>query len=69
MFVNFHSGSPLVGNLKGAVRAARYNALGDALYHNPDLRFPNLDKVLPLPPASLPAWDGEPESLVKAAQG
>ena len=69
LFVNFNSGSAMVGNLKDRVRAERYTVFADALYHNPDLRFPNLDKVLPLPPADLPAWDGQPESLVKAAQG
>jgi len=39
-----------------------------ALYTNPDLRFPNLDKVLPLPPARLPMWDGKKESLINAAK-
>ena len=48
-------------------REKRYSLLGDALYQNPDRRFPNLDKVLPLPPARLPAWDGKKESLLKAA--
>lgn len=69
LFVNFDDGKPLVSNLKDPIRADRYKALADALYHNPDLKFPNLDKVLPLPPAKLPAWDGQSESLVKAAQG
>jgi hypothetical protein len=35
-------------------RSERYMVLGDALSRNPDLRFPNLDKILPLPPAKLP---------------
>lgn len=39
------------------------------LYRNPDLRFPNLDKILPLPPVDLPVWNGDPETLRKAAQG
>lgn len=48
-------------------RAQRYNMLGDALSFNPDRRFPNLDKILPLPPAPLPPWDGTRESLLAAA--
>lgn len=50
-------------------RGERYGMLGDALSFNPDRRFPNLDKVLPLPPADLPPWDGERESLLAAAMG
>lgn len=48
-------------------RGQRYNMLGDALSFNPDRRFPNLDKILPLPPAPLPPWDGTRESLLAAA--
>lgn len=48
-------------------RGQRYNMLGDALSFNPDRRFPNLDKILPLPPAVLPPWDGKRESLLAAA--
>lgn len=66
---SFGAGDPLVMNAKDPARAARYSALGDALFDNPDLRFPNLDKVLPLPPATLPKWDGEFNSLVNAAKG
>ena len=48
-------------------RAERYGALGDALHINPDLRFPNLDKVVPLPPAKLPQWDmSKPRTLIDA---
>ena len=68
LFVSFDDGEPLVGRLKDPSRAGRYRALGDALYRNPDLRFPNLDKVIPLPPATLPQWDGQPQSLVDAAK-
>lgn len=39
-------------------RGKRYDLIADALDLNPDLRFPNLDNVLPLPPADLPAWRG-----------
>ncbi len=45
-------------------RGQRYDMLGDALSFNPDRRFPNLDKILPLPPAPLPPWDGKRESLL-----
>jgi hypothetical protein len=48
-------------------RGQRYKALGKALSFNPDRRFPNLDKILPLPPAPLPPWDGTRESLLAAA--
>jgi len=57
------------GPAPDSARAERYSALGDALYHNRDLRFPNLDKVLPLPPASLPQWDmNQPDTLIDAAK-
>jgi len=59
---------PLTGNVVDSVRSERYSVLGDALELNPDLRFPNLDKVLPLPPAALPIWDGKRETLLDAAK-
>jgi TPR repeat protein len=67
LFSEFKQGVLTAGDIQDPLRAARYSALGDALYHNPDLRFPNLDKVLSLPPAQLPPWDGDPESLIAAA--
>ena len=48
-------------------RGQRYAVLRNALDFNPDRRFPNLDKILPLPPAPLPPWDGKRESLLAAA--
>ena len=66
--IAFADGAPLVRNLTDKARAERYTALGDALFTNPDIRFPNLDKVLPLPPASLPTWDGNKQALVDAAK-
>ncbi|MEJ8822366.1 DUF6396 domain-containing protein [Variovorax humicola] len=60
---------PMVGKLKDRARAERYSALGDALERNPDLLLPNLDKVLPLPPAQLPKWDGNEQALIDAAKG
>lgn len=49
-------------------RADRYEVFSDALEHNPDLRFPNLDKILPLPPAKLPHWNGNKIDLLNAAK-
>ncbi|WP_018604929.1 SEL1-like repeat protein [Uliginosibacterium gangwonense] len=69
MSAAFHSGSLLVGRAKDLARAERYSVLDDALFNNPDLRFPNLDKVLPLPPARLPKWDGDKQKLIDAAKG
>ncbi len=48
-------------------RGQRYHMLGNALRFNPERRFPNLDRILPLPPAPLPPWDGKRESLLAAA--
>jgi hypothetical protein len=50
-------------------RGKRYSMLNYALSFNPSRRFPNLDKILPLPPADLPPWDGTRDSLLKAAMG
>ncbi len=44
-------------------RGTRYRTLSKALSFNPDRRFPNLDKVLPLPPAELPPWNGDRDTL------
>jgi TPR repeat protein len=65
---SFRLGDPIVQSIADVWRADRYHVLADALYTNPDLRFPNLDKVLPLPPARLPMWDGKKESLINAAK-
>jgi TPR repeat protein len=67
--VAFSGGKPMVGNVIDKARYQRYSALGDALFNNPDLRFPNLDKVLPLPPAKLPPWDSNTDTLIEAAKG
>lgn len=50
-------------------RSERYRVLARALEFNPDLRFPNLDQVLPLPPAAIPVWDGKRRTLLEAAIG
>ncbi len=66
--VSFRLAEPLADNIIDRARADRYRELRGALELNPDLRFPNLDKVLPLPPAALPFWDGERETLIDAAK-
>jgi hypothetical protein len=50
-------------------RAERYAILRDALGFNPYLRFPNIDSVLPLPPAPLPPWNGDKDMLIEGAMG
>jgi len=61
-------GDNLVGHVDKA-RAERYSKLGDALEHyGVRLKLPNLDKVLPLPPAPLPKWDGNVKTLIDAAK-
>ncbi|MBQ1762199.1 MAG: sel1 repeat family protein [Aquincola sp.] len=69
--VSFDEGDALVGSaFIDKDRSERYFELGNALYDNPDLRFPNLDRVLPLPPAKLPPWDmNDVDGLIRAAQG
>lgn len=44
-------------------RSSRYKMIFDALKINPDLRLSRLDRVLPLPPAKLPAWNGIADTL------
>ncbi|APW36796.1 hypothetical protein RD110_05975 [Rhodoferax koreense] len=68
LFSSFSRTIPMTGNVIDMTRARRYSELRDALELNPDLRFPNLDKILPLPPAELPMWDGQRETLVNAAK-
>ncbi|VWC36287.1 putative lipoprotein [Burkholderia aenigmatica] len=60
------SGNNLVGHIDTA-RAERYFRLGEALEHAQGrLKLPNLDQVLPLPPAPLPKWDGNAKTLIDA---
>jgi len=66
--VDFRGGLTSEGPRLDLDRAERYSAINDMLHLNPDLRLPNLDKVLPLPPAVLPYWDGEKESLIDGAK-
>jgi hypothetical protein len=50
-------------------RGDRYRVLHNELSFNPDARFPNIDKILPLPPADLPPWNGDRDTLLAAAMG
>jgi hypothetical protein len=52
-----------------AEREKRYEQIDDALELNPDLRLPLLDKVLPLPPAELPPWNGVQSAIEPEADG
>lgn len=47
-----------LGILPDPERKSRYDQISDALDLNPDLKFIRLDKVLALPPAELPTWQG-----------
>lgn len=64
----FSSGEAVALHMKDPARSERYRVLAKALDLDSDLRLPNLDKVLPLPPARLPMWDGKKESLIEAAK-
>ncbi|ONN67358.1 hypothetical protein BTM36_08215 [Herbaspirillum sp. VT-16-41] len=68
LFANFDHGKELVGRFLDHDRAERYLAIAHMIHLNPDLRIPNLDKVLPLPPAVLPYWDGKKKSLIDGAK-
>ncbi|WP_244137800.1 DUF6396 domain-containing protein [Burkholderia sp. BCC1644] len=68
LFGAFDDGDPVVGNVKDRARAERYSVLADRLERDPDLRLPNLDKVVPLPPARLPKWDRNKATLIDAAK-
>lgn len=65
---NLTNGRNLPGSIDKA-RADRYRVLKDALErYQGRMKLPNLDKVLPLPPASLPKWDGNAKTLLDAAK-
>ncbi len=68
-FRNPHDLAEMIVPYLDKARSERYVVLHNALNLNPLLRFPNLDKVLPLPPASLPPWDGDKQTLIDAAKG
>lgn len=50
-------------------RSQRYKQIADALAINPDLRLSRLDKVLPLPPAELPLWNGIEDAIAPEPSG
>lgn len=50
-------------------RGERYGLLATELGFNPSARFPNIDKVVPLPPADLLPWNGDRDTLLAAAMG
>jgi hypothetical protein len=65
---NLTNGRNFPGSIDKA-RADRYRAVKEALAHYQGrLKLPNLDKVLPLPPAPLPKWDGNVQTLIDAAK-
>ncbi|MCE9838286.1 sel1 repeat family protein [Proteus terrae] len=39
-------------------RSLRYESIKLEIRNNPEARFPDIDKIVPLPPAELPEWDG-----------
>lgn len=47
-----------MAQLKDLERAHRYKLISDEIDSNPSARFPDIDKIVPLPPAELPEWDG-----------
>jgi len=62
------NGENLIGYIDEA-RAERYTVLSDTLERYPGrFKLPNLDKVLPLPRAPLPKWDGNKQTLIDAAK-
>ncbi|WP_144113854.1 DUF6396 domain-containing protein [Paraburkholderia sp. BCC1886] len=61
-------GTNIVGHVDKA-RVQRYSKIADVLkLYDGRLKLPNLDKVLPLPPAPLPKWDGNTQTLINAAK-
>ncbi|MCZ7833806.1 DUF6396 domain-containing protein [Atlantibacter hermannii] len=43
---------------KDPERVRRYTLIEHEIDSNPSARFPDIDKIVPLPPAELPKWDG-----------
>jgi hypothetical protein len=43
---------------KDPERMKRYTLIEKEMDQNPSARFPDIDKIVPLPPAELPEWDG-----------
>jgi len=58
-----------LGILADSGRKSRYKQIDQALDLNPDLKLTRLDKVLPLPPAELPAWNGIEDAIEPEPDG
>ena len=59
---SFAEGSNAIRDYKTGIdkeRATRYKTIEKEIQRNPSARFPDIDKIVPLPPAPLPAWNGE----------
>ncbi|GGX92738.1 sel1 repeat family protein [Massilia dura] len=71
LYLEFDPSKPskMIAPFIDKARSERYRILARALEFNPDLRFPNLDQALPLPPATIPAWNGEQQTLLDAVIG
>jgi hypothetical protein len=69
LFASFDLGDPIVGRAKDPFRARRYKAISERLRLDHHLKLPNLDRVLPLPPAPLPHWNSDPDTLIDEAKG
>ncbi|MFC0178885.1 SEL1-like repeat protein [Thorsellia kenyensis] len=39
-------------------RVRRYEIIAEKIRRNENFKFPDIDKIVPLPPAKLPEWDG-----------
>ncbi|EIF32907.1 Sel1 repeat protein [Burkholderia sp. Ch1-1] len=66
--LDLSNGRSVTGHVDKA-RAERYGKISDILaWYEGTLKLPNLDKVLPLPPAALPKWDGDVQTLIDAAK-
>ncbi|WP_123350360.1 MULTISPECIES: DUF6396 domain-containing protein [unclassified Enterobacter] len=47
-----------LGVEKDPERVRRYSLIEKEIDRNPSARFPDIDKIVPLPPEKLPDWDG-----------
>lgn len=47
-----------MGQIVDPERVHRYKMIEEELNSNPRAKFPDIDKIVPLPPAELPEWDG-----------
>ncbi len=60
---NFNTSDPTnrldyVGQQIDPERVRRYKLIDQELSNNPDAKFPDINKIVPLPPAELLEWDG-----------